>query len=309
MRAVFLFIAILLLGACSTSNRIRPDTPLPERKSMFQDSILQEVQRLEKAHNCEIGLSFKDPDHDLAISHRADDLVHAASTMKIPVMIEVFRQADAGKFSINDEIKVDPMFESMIDGSPYETEPKDLLEKKIGQNVPILLLVEQMIDVSDNLATNLLIERCGTRRITATMRELGAKDGYVVRCLQDEESYQAGFSNRLTPNDLVTLVEAIENDKAANAESCAEMRRILLAQEYNDMISAQLPEGVKVGHKTGSITRHRHDAGVVYTDKGKYYLAIMTVGIENEEESSAMIAGLSRKIYDGREQVLSSAPE
>jgi beta-lactamase class A len=269
----------------------------------FQERILQAVQEKEEQLGCRIGLSFEDSELPLKVEHRADELFHAASTMKVPVMIEVFRQAEQGKFDMMDKIEVDPIFHSMIDDSTFECGGYQYIQSKVGQEETLLKLTEKMIVISDNLASNLLITLCGPRKITATARKLGAEKTLVLRCLMDIPAYEAGLSNRLTPNDLTVLFKAIEEDRAAGEESCEEMRRILLEQEHNNMIPARLPEGVKVGHKTGAIEGVRHDAGTVYWEDGKYYLALLTDQLKDGGKGVEAIADLSKLIHELRVKV------
>lgn len=266
----------------------------------FDERLAAALEAAEKEHQCRIGLSFRDDRLGLEYAWRGNELFHPASTMKVPVMIEVFRQAEAGAFKMDDTILVDPMFRSMIDDSEFECDAKEELTKRIGQPETILRLTELMIVVSDNLATNLVLRLVRPPRVTATMRELGARDGFVLRGVQDEKAFQAGISNRLTPNDLTTLMHAIETDQAAGTDSCAEMRRILLDQKYNDMIPAKLPEGTRVAHKTGNITRNFHDAAIVYTPTGSYCLTIMVEGITESKEAKEVSSSLARMVHDGR---------
>jgi len=271
-----------------------------EAYRVFQENVLKAVQDKEKELDCRIALSFKDKTLSLQVEHLGEETFHAASTMKVPVMIEVFRQSEGDGLALDDPIVVDPIFHSMIDDSTFECDGREYITSRIGEEEPILKLIEQMIVVSDNLATNLLIEYCSSRKITATARALGAKTALVLRCVQDIPAYQAGVSNRLSAHDLTVLFEAIETNRAAGEASCAEMRRILLEQEYNDMIPAKLPDGVRVGHKTGAISGVRHDAGIVYAPSATYYLALLTDGLQQGNDGIETIAELSRLIYDER---------
>lgn len=274
---------------------------MTEYNVKFGKAIVKEIQGVERERGVRIGLVYKDAASGAFIHHRANELFHAASTMKVPVMIEIFRRADAGELSMTDLVSVDPVFESMLDGSPYEADARKILSEKIGGKVSVMVLAEQMIVVSDNLATNLLITMATPQRITKTMRALGANDGYVVRCLMDIPAYDAGFSNRISAADLTILMEAIDKGKAASAESCGEMKRILLAQEYNDLIPAELPKDVRVAHKTGSITAINHDTAIVYAPDGAYYLTVLTDGFAESEEAAKAVAGFSRKIHEHRQ--------
>ena len=293
-----LFSLIFYLGSCSGGAHVPVNTPTKETiLSPMQESLRSYITELEEAYQCRIGLAFNDPESGLEFSHRGDELFHAASTMKVPVMIEVFRRADAADFSLQDTINAYPFFESMIDGSPYKVDPRDELSRRLNEDVPILILTEQMIVVSDNLATNLLITRLTPQRITATMRTLGANDGFVVRCLMDEQAYQANMSNLISARDLNTLMGAIARNQAASPEACAEMRRILLDQRYNEMIPARLPEGVRVAHKTGNITGISHDTAIVSQGNKEYYLTILTEDLSEGETTREEIAELARTVH------------
>lgn len=277
----------------------------------FSRAVLDFAFDKEAELSCRIGLSMSDPSNGLRVEHRGDELFHPASTMKVPVMVEVFRRAEAGDWSMDEPVVVDPNFRSFLDDSPYVVDSGKYLATRIGQTETMLSLVEQMIVVSDNLATNLLIRRCGPARITGTMRQLGIKDGFVLRGVQDIPAFEAGLSNRMTPNGLTRLMEAIENGEAAGPASTEEMKRILLDQHFNDMIPRYLPEGVRVGHKTGSIKGHRHDTAIVYAPDGSYFLTIMVAECDAAGEDEAgddpakkAAAEIARLIHEERAAAL-----
>lgn len=277
----------------------------PAGHSAFESIILAAIREKEREIGCRIGLSYRDRDLPLRVEHNGDVLFHPASTMKVAVMIEIFRQADEGRYSVDDKVVVNANCRSMLDGSPFVVDARPYLQARIGQPETIVRIVEEMIQVSDNLATNMLIERAGARNITAMMRLLGAKDGFVIRGLQDIPAFNADISNRMTPNDLTTLMEAIDRGQAASPESCAEMKRILLGQRYRDMIPAQLPEAARVANKTGSITGHRHDTAIVEAPFGAWYLTILVDGLRgnNAAAGSRAAAEISRLIWDERAKV------
>jgi len=274
----------------------------------FSERLEAVVRAKESELGARFGVAFKDKDSDLSFSWRGDELFHPASTMKVPVMIEVFRQIDKGNFRLHDTIAVNTTFRSMIDGSPHEVPPGDEVAEFIGKRATVLFLTEQMIVVSDNTATNLLLELVRPQRVTATMRELGVRDGYVIRGVEDSEAFRAGISNRLTPDGLTRLMEAIDRDEAASPESCEEMRRILLGQRFKTQIPALLPEGTLVAHKTGSITGVRNDTGIVYAPFGTYYLTILSEGIEDSATAISAVAEISKLIYDERAALATAQP-
>lgn len=305
----FLILTSLLIG-CRTPttfprNQIIPTYALPitirtaEEKLTMESTITAQILEFEDKLEANLGFAFRDlNDPDFIMFHNGDKLFHAASTMKISVMIETFRQAETGKFNMSDLRVVTNEFKSIVDGSPYKVAGEDFLEKQVGKEVTILTLVEQMMVVSDNLATNLLLEIVGPENVTATMRELGAMDGSVLRGVEDIPAFKAGISNRVTPRDLMELLTAIHQGRAGNAESTKEMTRILLDQQFMDMIPKHLPKSVAVGHKTGTITAHCHDAGIVYAPTGPYVLVLMSENLKDSDDGKKAIAKVSKQLFE-----------
>lgn len=233
----------------------------------------------------------------------ADTSLHAASTMKVPVMIELFRRVDAGELSLDDAVPLDNRFRSIVDGSPYALDAGDdsdsTLYARTGSRVPIRELIDRMIVRSSNLATNAVIDLAGGgERITRTMRGLGARDIQVRRGVEDIKAFRAGLNNTTTARDLAAILTALERGAAASPASTAAMREILMRQEFNDGIPAGLPPGVRVAHKTGWITGIHHDAAIVYPpDEPPYVLVILTRGIADSAAARALIAELAGVIH------------
>ena len=232
----------------------------------------------------------------------ADRSFHAASTMKVPVMVEFFRQVDAGKRALDQQVPLVNQFASIVDGSPYALDAKDdedaTLYERIGKPVPVRELVERMITRSSNLATNTVIALVDAKRVTKTLRSLGARQMTVLRGVEDGKAYQKGLSNTATARDLSTVLVAIERGRAASPTSTKAMRSILLAQELNQEIPAGLPPGTPVAHKTGQISGILHDAAIVYpSGRPPYVLVVLTRGIPDEKVARALIVDLSRQVY------------
>src|SRR6267378_230978 len=235
---------------------------------------------------------------------------HAASTMKIPVMIQLFRDRDAGLLSLDDSITVTNTFRSIVDGSPYLLDVTDdsdsSLYKRLGQRASIRELIELMETVSSNLATNLLITRVDAKRANATAHALGADSILVLRGVEDGKAYRAGLNNTTTARDLGMLLAAISNGSAASAASCREMLAILAKQQFNEGIPAGLPPGTWVYHKTGWIGQVvYHDAALVEPvgARGRrYVLVVLTGGIQKDEDSHALVRDISRLVFNARRQ-------
>lgn len=231
---------------------------------------------------------------------------HAASTMKIPVMMAAFAAVDNGELKLDRPIPVTAEFKSLMDGSPYtllaadDSDPE--LYRAVGESRPLADLLRRMITKSSNLATNLILERVGASTVNDLMRRLGALDGHVLRGVQDEKAYQARMNNTLSARDLLVLLKALASGGEGISESSRNaMLDLLKAQEHNEKIPSWLPEGTVVAHKTGDITGVHHDAAIVYPAGGTpYVLVVLTSGIADEAAANRAIAGISRAVWDAR---------
>jgi beta-lactamase class A len=241
------------------------------------------------------------PGDTIAYARNADRPFHAASTMKVPVMIEAFRQVEAGTRSWDDPVRVENRFRSIVDGSEYAItdDSDDALYESLGRDVPFRDLVQRAITTSSNLATNLLIDRLTADSVQATAVRLGAPGMRVLRGVEDLKAFEAGLSNRTTAAALATLMEALRDGRAVSPEADAAMIDVLDDQAFNEMIPADLPDGVRVAHKTGEITEIHHDAAVVYPEGATpYVLVILTEGLADKTESARLGAEVSRAVYD-----------
>jgi beta-lactamase class A len=223
--------------------------------------------------------------------------------MKTPVMIEVFKQVEAGRLSLSDSIVITNNFKSIVDSSTYslgtgEDSEKDLY-KLIGGKRTLGALVYDMIIVSSNLATNTVIGICDARKVTQTMRDMGAKDIQVLRGVEDNKAFEKGLNNSTTAYDLMLIFEKIANGEAVSAVASQQMIKILLDQQFNSIIPAQLPKDVKVAHKTGSITGVHHDSGIVFLPDGrKYVLVILSKNLKSDPAATKAMASVSKMVYD-----------
>jgi beta-lactamase class A len=228
---------------------------------------------------------------------------HAASTMKTPVMIEMFRKEAAGELSLMDSVMLKNEFKSIVDSSTYSLNSEDDSEKElyklIGTKRTLASLIYDMIIVSSNLATNTVIEISDARKVTQTMRRLGASDIQVLRGVEDNKAFEKGLNNTTTAYDLMVIFDKIATGKAVSYEASAKMVQILLNQQFNTIIPAQLPKDVKVAHKTGSITGVHHDSGIVLLPDGrKYVLVILSKDLKDDEAATKAMATVSKMIYD-----------
>ncbi len=293
MRKSLLIAAAIIVATCSSI--VLAQSKLEQAKP--------QIEKLISASGAEVvGVAVYDlqTKQTLLINERVS--MHAASTMKLPVMMEIFRQVEAKKLKLSDPVEVKNKFYSIIDGSEYRLSRQDDSDEevynRIGQKMTVLELVDHMITWSSNLATNILIELVTPEKVMSLMSELGANDIRVLRGVEDSKAFQAGKNNTTTAYDLMLLFRLIAENKFKSKRVCEKMVQILSAQHFNDGIPAGLPSATRVAHKTGEITRHNHDAGIVYPLDGKsYVIVVLTKGIENQRRSSKLIADISQTVY------------
>ena len=291
MKSIISFLLIFIwIGASAQTN-----PPLNIKEAV--DSAFNSVEG-------NFAIAFKDltnPGNTLYANAHED--FHAASTMKTPVMIEVFKQAEQGKFELTDSLLVKNNFSSIVDGSGFSLEMgRDSGEKlysAIGEKRAIIELVRDMIIHSSNLATNILVEHVGAKNVNRSMRELGAQNIEVLRGVEDMKAYEAGLSNSTTAYDLMVILEHLANGTAVSEKADQQMLEILFDQAHREIIPAKLPQEVRVANKTGSIDGVRHDSAIVFLPDGrKYVLVLLSEEMTDATKGTEMLAGVSEFIYN-----------
>jgi beta-lactamase class A len=268
--------------------------------NQLKQNILKEISNVEGNFALAFLILGKNEDH---IYINEKEVFHAASTMKTPVMIEVFKQAQQGKFGLDDHIKIKNEFKSIVDSSSYSLslsdDAGDDLYKFIEKEKSIRELVFEMISVSSNLATNILIDLVKPKNIMKTMKSIGAGDINVIRGVEDIKAYNKGLNNTTTALDLMIVYKNIAERTLVSEEACNEMIKILSAQKLNTKIPAKLPVNIKIAHKTGSVYGVEHDSGIIFLPDGrKYILVMLTKELKNMQKGSEAEANISKLIYD-----------
>jgi beta-lactamase class A len=250
----------------------------------------------------DFAVAFKDLTTGESILINEQIFFHAASTMKTPVMIEVYKQAAAGTFSLNDSFTLKNEFKSIVDSSSFSLNANDDSEKELykhlGEKRTLYSLVYDMIISSSNLATNMVIELVNSRNVTQTMRQLGAGKIQILRGVEDSKAFAKGLNNVTTASDLLVIFEKMAKGEIVNSASSQAMIKILLNQQFNEIIPGRLPKDVSVAHKTGNITNVLHDSGIVLLPNGKkYVLVFLSKNLQNEEQAKKAMAEVSEMIY------------
>jgi len=264
------------------------------------DGAVAAVEATIRESGADVAVAFATLDGRSSWFERADEPFHAASTMKVPVLIELYNQAHQGKLRLDDTLVVRNEFRSLVDGTPYTLDPTDDSETDLyraaGSTRTLAELCELMITVSSNLATNLLIERLGIDNIQRGVHALGADGMKVLRGVEDSKAFRQGLNNATTARALEQLLAAIARGEAVDPESSRAMSAILERQTFNEGIPLGVPAGTRVAHKTGEITKIQHDAAIVYAPR-PFVLVILTRGIEDPKKSTALIATITRELY------------
>ena len=286
-------LGLLLLGCATTGETAKPG------------SLAGQLQPFLHHKDVEIAVAYHNLGTGAFFYYEEDEAFHAASTMKLPVMMALFQEVDAGHRRLSEPIAVRNQFQSLVDASTFTLDPKDdgdpELYKLVGSTQTLEELIRRMIVRSSNLATNILVERVGASSATDLLRSLGAYQMKVLRGVEDEKAFQAGLNNTVSAKDLATLLTALAKGETFSPASNAKMIEILEAQEFNEKIPAFLPKGVPIAHKTGDITGVHHDAAIVFPPgEQPYVLVVLTAGYRDEKQANQVIAEISRIVWQRR---------
>lgn len=243
--------------------------------------------------------------HDLETRFRfslnGDRWFHAASTIKVAVLLAVFRAADEGRLRLDDSLHVRNRFFSAADGYIFHVTPdRDAtpeLYRSVGRTVRISALAHAMISGSSNLATNLLLDFLSVDYARKVLRDAEVHNVELRRGVEDHAAHEQGINNEATANGLLTLLAAIRGDFLSN-ESKQGVIRILLEQRFNSMIPARLPPHAAVAHKTGEISTACHDVGIVYLPEREPYIAVILTEFDPDRDGRReTVAAISELIY------------
>ena len=274
-------VALLALVSCSTL------------------SLEAELHALIASHGeATVAISVRDAGFSLDIN--SNRVFHAASTMKVPVMIELFRRQNQGKLSMDSTLVVENSFKSIVDGTFYsiEDDSDDTIYQRLGERMTMRQLLHQMMTVSSNLATNLLIDTLSADSVRKTAARLGAPTMNVLRGVEDLKAFDRKLNNTTTSRDLAELLYRLMKGDAVSPEADRAMIEVMAKSVFDSMIPAGLPEGTRVVNKTGWITAIHHDAAIVYpAGQTPYVMVVLTEGLEDQGRSAALGADIARTVH------------
>jgi beta-lactamase class A len=230
------------------------------------------------------------------------DFFHAASTIKVAVLLAVFMAWEEKRLRLDDSLHVRNRFLSVGDGMPYRLQrnrdANGEVHDRIGRTMHIERLARLMITVSSNLATNLLLDFVGAEYAKDILREAGIEGIRLKRGVEDNAAHEMRINNEVTAVGLVRLFRLILDAKFISAASRNQMLEILCDQQFNAMIPEKLPEGTRVAHKTGEVSTACHDAGLVFLEgREPYALAILTEIAPEATTRYAPVAEISEAVF------------
>jgi len=248
-----------------------------------------------------VAVALLDFDSGLRFSLAGDRWFHAASTIKVAVLLAIFRAADEGRLRLDDSLHVRNRFSSAADGSPFrldsDSDALPELYQAIGRTVNISALAEGMIAASSNLATNLLLDLVGVEYARNVLRDAQVSGVELRRGVEDHAAHERGIDNQVTADGLLTLLCAVRGNFLSN-ESREYAIGILLAQRFKSMIPAGLPAHAMVAHKTGEISTACHDMGIVYLPERQPYIAVILTEFDSEQDGRReTVAAISEVIH------------
>lgn len=239
-----------------------------------------------------VAFEVKDLRSGFTSGYNMNEVMPAASTIKIPIMVEVFKQMQQGRFDLNRRVE--------LFASDKDWGSGDICDDPDGTEIPVSTLLMKMITISDNTAANMLIRLVGRRRINATMHDLGLHHTDLFNSIRTEE-YSVRSALVTTPSDMVKILTDMAHRRLIDDWSSNEMIAILEKQQINTLIPEPLPD-VPIAHKTGSFDDTLNDVGIVFAPGDPYVIAVMTTNLPSLPAGRAYIHRLSRETYTSFER-------
>ena len=271
---------------------------------MTEATLRDTILRIgEDARASAVAVAVYDFEHHTTWSINPARWFHAASTIKVPVLLGVYDAIEQHRFDPISRVHVRNRFITVVDGRPYRvprsSDANAEVQAAIGRMLTVHELAEHMIVTSSNLATNLLLDLVGIEAARASLARLHVSGIDLRRGVEDESAWEAGINNRVTAAGLCETLRLVEEGKAISADASKAMLDILHQQRFRSGIPAGLPEDARVAHKTGEISTVAHDAGIVYLDgRDAYVVVILTEWAPDVNARQETIARISRAVYE-----------
>jgi len=280
-----------------------PVAPPKDTVASSEVSLYRNVLKLKKEHDLEeLGIAFFDGETTIQWGYNGDHYFHAASTMKLAVLLGVMREVERGDLTLDAPVHIRNRFTSIVNQEPFmldlgrDADPD--VYGHLGKTLPVRELAFWMITKSSNLATNLLVDIVGINNVQQALDELEIDGVRILRGVEDQAAFQAGLNNEVTANGLLKLLRIIADRRAYSAEASEEMLKIMLEQQYRSGIPAGLPKAARVAHKTGNISTVHHDAGIIFLEGREPYCLVVLTQFAAETGRGTAVAEISRDIFN-----------
>lgn len=263
----------------------------------MQQELFQALFEKIRSVPAEVGLAVRGVDIDLRIDINSIEPFRSASVIKVPLLAALFWLSEQGKLDWQERLALRDADRTPGSGI--------LRELHTGLNLTLHDLAVLMIVLSDNTATNMLIDRVGVERVQEFLRLVGFHHTILQRKMYDFAAAEQGRENLCCAAEIADLlkwmaqgeIRAVDGTLLVSGAGCEQMLHIMRGQFYRDQIPALLPDEAKVANKTGEIRGHHHDSAVVWTPAGCYTLVVLTRGFEHRRVAASFIAELSLMIY------------
>jgi beta-lactamase class A len=265
---LLLFISLIVLVSTVVGQKTKPG----EIPQTLDEKIKLEVSGFKG----NVWIYAKNLDNGKEYSLRGEEKVRTASTIKLPIMTEVFHQIDQGKIKWTDEFTLPNMSQASGAGILGEFSEGTKIDLKTATNL--------MIVISDNFATNLVLDKISSNNVNDFMKTLGLNNTLSLRKIGgggDSKAYDEPVNKLFgigvsTPKNMAMLLEKLEKGEVVSKEASAQMIAILKRQQYTDGLGRNLLDTVPIASKSGALDRLRSDVGIVYTRRGRIVMAITT---------------------------------
>lgn len=277
-------LAMLLVPACAFAQR---ESSASKLQADLSAKLSADLNRMAAAYDGVMGIFVKDLTSGETFAVNADTVFPQASSIKIPILIELMRQAQDGKLNLSERVEIHRA--DLVGGSGVLQFFSDG-----GSAVSLHDLAILMVVLSDNSATNLIIDRVRMDNVNAMLDGLGLKETRLARKMIDIEAERADRENRSTPRQMGTLVEMLNAGKLLDAEHTKMLLEIL---EYpkDSPLHAGVPDTITVAEKPGSLNGAQCDTGIVFLAGRPYVISVMTTF--NSANGDAAIASVSARVF------------
>ncbi len=280
---------ILFLTAITALSSFDPSAqaqqPLPPKERLLFEKLDATIHETDKSLDGVLGVYVLDLATNNSIALNADETFPTASTIKIAILAELFRQAQQGKLNLNEIYTLQPS--DLVGGSGVANMLTPGTTKLTLRDVAVL-----MISVSDNSMTNVLINRVGMDNVNALLDSLGLTHTRLRRKMMDVQAAAEGRENVATPHEISQLLESLYRGKVLNKQSTDDFFN-LLSIKKESYIPRYLPEDLRIANKPGELEGVRNDCGLIFTGKRPYVLCVMSSYVRHEREAGDAIAKVS----------------